>query len=179
MHATPIPQEDGERLPLIGRSPACRNLTCTGPPDVDDSHVMSTGESGCRQRSWSRALCTTTASAAKCPFVGPPHGGRSARADRKLICSARTRCLHRRCAPSARPGVSSRRRVPRCFLTRWRDTCRRKRRPVLLPRAAGRRIHDGRRAHADQVPNVRIVAATHRTFAADQQGLFREIVLLV
>ena len=141
------PPEESERLPLIGRSPAMQEIyRALARLMATDLTVMITGESGTGKELVARAL-HDYGKRRKGPFVAAQHGGDPARADRERAVRPRARRLHRRRAALGRQVRAGRRRhaVPR----RDRRHAARGADPPAA-RAAGRRVHHGRRPHADQ-----------------------------
>ena len=131
-----------------------------------DLTVMITGEVGHRQGA-RRPRAARIRQAPQRPLRRHQHGGHPARADRVRAVRPREGRLHRRAEPPHRPLRAGRRR---------HAVSRRDRRhadggaDATAARAPGRRIHDGRRPHADpdQCQNHR--RHQSRPAAADRPG---------
>ena len=138
----------GGRAPAADRPFAgdAGDLPRAGPPDGDRPHGHGHRRIGHRQGAGG-ARAARLRQAPQGTVRGAQHGGDPARADRERAVRPRARRLHRRRAALGRQVRAGLRRhaVPR----RDRRHAARGADPPAA-RAAGRRVHDGRRPHADQ-----------------------------
>ena len=163
---------DTEELPLIGRSPAMQEIyRVLARLTRTDLTVMITGEVRHRQGA-GRQGAARLLQAPQRPLRRHQHGGDPARADRERAVRPREGRLHRR--PGAHrgplPAGRGRHALPR------RDRRHADGGPdAAVARAAGGRVHHGRRPHADHAPTcASSPPPTASSRAQIQQGLFRE-----
>ena len=146
-HAAAEDADEEEQLPLIGRSPAMQEIyRVLARLMGTDLTVMITGESGTGKELVARAL-HDYGKRRSGPVRRDQHGGDPARADRERAVRPREGRLHRRHDALDRPVRAGRRRHP--VPGRDRRHAAGSADPAAA-RAAGRRVHDGRRPHPDQ-----------------------------